>query len=131
MTTAASRATGRAATSSSASSVTAITALPDLPCVRSAYQPVITLTSQKADVRRGPSLLHAHDMSRQLNATRLSRGIIPAALRGLAPSGWPRTIRSGSPLERRQVIKCEIEQPVFSAIACHPVGVLADSRLTS
>src|SRR5713101_8633250 len=46
MTTPASRATGTAATSSSASSVTAITALADLSGVRSAYQPVITLTSQ-------------------------------------------------------------------------------------
>ena len=45
MTTAASRATGTTATSSSASSVTAITALADLSGVRSAYQPVITLTS--------------------------------------------------------------------------------------
>src|SRR5690348_4682965 len=49
MTTAASRATGTAATSSSASSVTAIMALADLSGVRSAYQPVITLTSQSPE----------------------------------------------------------------------------------
>ena len=46
MTTAASRASGTAATTSSASSVTTIMALADLPVARSAYQPVIMLTSQ-------------------------------------------------------------------------------------
>ena len=50
MTSAASRATGTAATSSSASSVTAMTALADLPGDSSAYQPVITLTSQPPEL---------------------------------------------------------------------------------
>src|ERR1700691_2315131 len=56
MTTAASRATGTAATSNSASSVTAIMALADLPGIRSAYQPVITLTSQGPEPVSGPRL---------------------------------------------------------------------------
>jgi len=53
MTTPASRATGTAATSSSASSVTAIMALADLSGVRSAYQLVITLTSQGPELFQG------------------------------------------------------------------------------
>src|ERR1035438_8266719 len=63
MTTAASRATGTAATSNSASSVTAIMALADLSGVRSAYQPVITLTSQGPEPVNGPRLPKQHDMS--------------------------------------------------------------------
>ena len=56
MTTAASSATGTAATSSSASSVTAIMALADLSGVRSAYQPVIMLTSPGPELLKGPGL---------------------------------------------------------------------------
>ena len=56
MITAASRATGTAATSSSASSVRATTALADVSGVRSAYQPVITLTSQRPALFTGPGL---------------------------------------------------------------------------
>src|SRR6266567_9054845 len=55
MTTAASRATGTAATSSSAASVTAIMALAGLSGVRSAYQPVITLTPQGPELIKGPA----------------------------------------------------------------------------
>src|SRR5580700_316891 len=56
MTTAASRATGTAATSNTASRVTAIMALADQPGIRSAYQPVITLTSQGPEPVNGPRL---------------------------------------------------------------------------
>src|SRR5213076_2848863 len=56
MTTAVSRATGTAATSSSASSVTAIMALAGLSGIRSAYQPVNTLTSQGPEPVKGPGL---------------------------------------------------------------------------
>src|SRR5207247_10863430 len=77
MTTAASRATGTAATSSSASSVTAIMALADLSGLRSAYQPVITLTSQGPEPVMGLGLPNQHDMSCPLLSTCLSIRIIP------------------------------------------------------
>ena len=91
MTTAASRATGTAATSNSASSVTAIMALADLSGVRPAYQPVITLTSQGPEPASGPRLPKQHDMSCPpvVNAPRSIR-IIPQPSAALTAGEHPR-----------------------------------------
>src|SRR4029077_18345000 len=92
MTTPASRATGIAATSSSASSVTAITALADLSAVRSAYQPVITPTSQgssPSEDRAQPT--HITRYAAFLHSTHLTIRIIPlpsSALTVWQPSGF-------------------------------------------
>jgi predicted enzyme related to lactoylglutathione lyase len=52
-------------------------ALADLSGVRSAYQPVITLTSQGPEPVKGPDLPKQHDMSCPPLSTRLSIRIIP------------------------------------------------------
>src|SRR6185369_10072421 len=85
---AASRATGTAATSSSASSVTAIMALADRSGVRSAYQPVITLTSQGPEpVKRPmPTQTTRHVVSPTVNAPLDQNHPAPVRVRGHALS---------------------------------------------
>jgi hypothetical protein len=51
--------------------------LADLSGVRSAYQPVITLTSQGPEPVKAPGIPSQHDMSCPLSSTQLSIRIIP------------------------------------------------------
>src|SRR5215467_2152829 len=88
ITTAASRATGTAATSSSASSVTAIVALAGLSGVRSAYQTVITLTSQGPE----PSRAQTHPATRYVVLSIANAPLAqnhPAAVRRLTQGEHP------------------------------------------
>src|SRR6516165_8010753 len=98
MTTAASRATGTAATSTSASSVTAIMALAGLSGARSAYQTVITFTSQGPEPVTGPGPPVTRYVV-SFGSTRPSIRIIPQPSGVLTAGGQPprHTAREGVP----------------------------------